>query len=320
MILHTILLKNTGGNNFLWVHVNKYNLNIGLVYRPGDTDDKAFLEAYGKQLQNKKRAIVFGDFNLDILRTSPSIRSYKEILNEVGFLVLNKINIEYSTRESATRKSIIDHICTNITNNKFHLAVIESTMSDHKQLYLEVEKKEKLNRKRVSYKAIDYKKLCETLKHKKPENLLNNYSELEQWIKTSMNESTTTKTKILNPPQEDWINKEIVDGINARNLTYQKFKKDATNEKLANKLNIEKNKVSATIKTSKCKYYTNCFNNCKKQPKKMWQLINKLSKNKIKNSSTPPKLMDQSGTVLTDKNDICEHFNDFFSSVGTTSQ
>lgn len=304
-----------GGNNYLWIHINKHNLDVGLVYRPGDTNDKEFIETYGTQ--QRKRAIVFGDFNLDLLRTNPSIKSYKELLAETGFSVLNKIDIKYCTREKTSRKSIIDHVCTNIRNNKFYMAVTNSAMSDHKQLYLEVTKTRKIQKKRINYEAVDYKKLYETLKCERSAYLLNNYLEFDHWLTTSIKKSTTTKSKILNLPQEDWINKEIIDGINARNVTYQKFKQDETNEKLQKELHEERNKIANKIKTCKSKYYTDVFKKCTKQPKKMWNLINKISKNKINNSCTPPKLMDQSGVVLFDVNDICECFNEFFSSIGT---
>ncbi|KOB71476.1 putative tick transposon, partial [Operophtera brumata] len=230
-----------GGNNYLWVHINKHNLNVGLE----------FIETYGTQLHEKKRAIIFGDFNLDLLHTSPSIRSYKELVAETGFSVLNKIDANYCTREKTTRKSVIDHICTNIRNNEFH-----------------------------------------------------------------MEKSTTTKTKILYPPQEDWINKKIIDRINARNIPYQKFKQDETNENLKNIFYEERNKLAMKIKTFKSKYYTDSFKRCTKQHKKMWNLINKISKNKVMNIYARPKLMNLSGTKNY-KNDICECFNDFLSSIST---
>lgn len=54
------------GNNYLWIHLLNYGLDVGVVYNPGDTNFSNFLEEYESQLQHRKRAIVFGDFNIEI--------------------------------------------------------------------------------------------------------------------------------------------------------------------------------------------------------------------------------------------------------------
>ncbi|KOB72696.1 putative tick transposon [Operophtera brumata] len=55
------------GNNYLWISLEKYALEVGLIYHPGDTNYKKFIEVYDGQLQQRKRSIVFGDFNIDLL-------------------------------------------------------------------------------------------------------------------------------------------------------------------------------------------------------------------------------------------------------------
>ena len=49
----------------------------------------------------------------------------------------------------------------------------------------------------------------------------------------------------------------------------------------------------------------------------MWKLFNSLTNNKFKNSSTPSKLIADSG-VVTDATDICAAFNAFFAVVGSS--
>lgn len=96
-----------GGNNYLWIKLEKYSLYIGLVYNPGNTNFKDFLEVYDSQLQRKKRAIVFGDFNIDLLTRDGQSKQYKELLKENGHTLLNKIATKYSTRECTTKKVYI---------------------------------------------------------------------------------------------------------------------------------------------------------------------------------------------------------------------
>ena len=65
----------SGGNNYLWVKLERYSLDIGVIYNPGDTNYMDFLEVYESQLQQRKRALVFGDFNIDLLAKVSALSS-----------------------------------------------------------------------------------------------------------------------------------------------------------------------------------------------------------------------------------------------------
>lgn len=55
-------------NNYLWIHLKNYSLDIGAIYRkPTLKNVKTFLETYSNQLHNRMRGIVFGDINLNLL-------------------------------------------------------------------------------------------------------------------------------------------------------------------------------------------------------------------------------------------------------------
>lgn len=129
-------------NHFLWIHLKKFSLDVGAIYKPERTNNENFLDTYSQQLEKRKRAIVFGDFNYNLLKKNQATINYKEMLLERGFKILNKINSAYNTRETSSTKTILDHVCSNIKNHKFHLAVVDSAMSDHKHIYLEIHKYE----------------------------------------------------------------------------------------------------------------------------------------------------------------------------------
>ncbi|CAH2093989.1 unnamed protein product [Euphydryas editha] len=59
--------KYLGGNNYLWIQLERYALHIGIVYNPGNTNFKDFLEDYDTLLQQRNRDIVLEDFNIDLL-------------------------------------------------------------------------------------------------------------------------------------------------------------------------------------------------------------------------------------------------------------
>lgn len=55
--------KYVGGNNYLWIKLEKYGLEVGVIYNPGNINE-SFFEEYESQLETRRRAIVFGDFNI----------------------------------------------------------------------------------------------------------------------------------------------------------------------------------------------------------------------------------------------------------------
>ncbi|KOB67661.1 putative tick transposon [Operophtera brumata] len=139
------------------------------------------------------------------------------MLRENGVSVLNNIDLTYCTRETSTTKTVLDHVCSNVKNNTFNMAIIESLISDHKQIYLEMEKYKPVINKKVKYQAVVYERLYQQLEERKPAQGGSEYEKLEKIIKEAISNSKITKTKILNPLKADWINKDIIQAINKRN-------------------------------------------------------------------------------------------------------
>ncbi|KAG6443424.1 hypothetical protein O3G_MSEX002874 [Manduca sexta] len=275
-----------------------------------------FLETYSEQLHSKRRAIVFGDFNLDLLKPDGPTREYKDILKENNFKILNKIDKKHCTRETATTKTILDHICSNLRDHNCHITMVDSDMSDHKQMFLEIENYRSPSIKKVEYQALNYTALQKCFED--VDNIVvDSYKSLEQKILASITKSTITKTKTLNPPQQDWIKQEIIQDINERNLLWQKLKLNQTDVTLQKEYEEIKATVAKKIQKTKNSYYLKSISDNMTKPRKMWKLINDLSKNKIRDDSGPDKL-EADSCVYTDKTEICEQFNSYFSNIGSS--
>lgn len=306
------------GNHYLWIHIQKYSLDIGAIYRkPELTNISNFLDTYSAQLHNRKRGITFGDFNINLLSTDRTTILYNETLQEAGYNIINKIDQTYCTRETATAKTIIDHVCSNLNDTEYSLAIIDTPMSDHKQVYFEIKRYEPKPRQKVTYEAIDYDILYKTVKEDTINSNYNNiYEVLENKLIASIKKSKIVKTKMMNPPKQEWINKTVILEINLRNILWKDHKHNRKDKEKAETFIKKRNEVSEYIQHTKSTYYTKEFNKCKKKPRKMWSLINSLSLNKIKETSAPNKLEVSEG-VISDTTDICETFNKFFSNVGS---
>lgn len=270
------------------------------------------------QLEKRKRALIFGDFNYDLLSTEQSVRNYKTTVKESGYDIINKIHYDYSTRETDRTKTILDHACTNLKLNKFHFAIIESSMSDHKQIYLEIKNYRPEPLKSIKYQAIDYASLYKSVEScTKDINKKSEYSNLEETIIKCINQSRISKIKKCNPVKQDWINKSIIEGIDRRNALWLKYRKNPTDNKIEQEFMTERKHVAQTIQDSKIEYYSKSFKHCQNKPAKMWTLINTLCCNKSKEVTAPVKLK-IGKDYICDPVEICEYFNKFFSTIGET--
>lgn len=307
--------EHENGNHFLWIRLEKLSLDIGAIYKPPVSNVKKFLETYAVHLAKRKRALVFGDINLDLL-TKNKCKEYKILLKENGFRVLNKVNREYSTRITETTSTIPDHVCTTLQDNTFHMAIVESSMADHKQIYLEMKRIKPERPKSIQYEKIDYDNLYKTIEQTLSDELHNEYLKLETFLLQAISNNKSTKTKKLYPPRTNWINKNLLESINKRNTLWHNLKQSPDDNELREEFMLLKSTVHKDIQGTKSQYYYKAFQKCEKDPLKTWQLINNLASNKIKQICTPNKLMTPAGPI-TDTQEICECFNSFFSTIGS---
>lgn len=256
-----------------------------------------FLDIYSSQLEQRNRAIVFGDYNIDLLSTERYVTQYINEIKKSGYEILNKIDPAYCTRETSTTRTISDHVSTNINNHSFSLSILDSSLSDHKQLHLNISKLAPKPTSKSNYTALVYEKLSREISKSMSDIGQVDYFILEKLLLEKNEICKVQKTKILNAPQEDWINRHIINAINLRNNLWKQTKRSPNNEELQKSFKKEKEIVQVMIKTCKKKYYHKLFNDTFDQPKKLWQLINNLAINKIKTSCALPRLMPDSGLI-----------------------
>lgn len=303
-------------NHYLWIHLEKQSLDIGAIYNPNKKNVDNFLELYSQQLEKRKRALVFGDYNFDLLVPDKETRKYKDILKENNFTIINKVHRKYSTRVTESTNTIIDHVCTNLKDNNFNFSLIESSMSDHRQIYLEVENHYSKPVQKIYYTAVNYKKLHDSAEHniRKDESA---YEMLEESILKCLSTSKVTKSKYLNPPRQDWITNDIIQDIDKRNEIWHRYKTNKEDIKLEQEFKEARARVYKKIQTTKKTYYFKFFKNHMSKPKKMWKAIHELASNNIKHTAVPDKVILNS-KIITDMQEICESFNSYFSTVGST--
>lgn len=84
--------KSIDENHYLWIHLDKFSLDVGAIYKPERTNYQSFFEIYAEQLRKRKKAVTIGDFNYDLLTTDKNTIEYKDMLKENGYKIINKID------------------------------------------------------------------------------------------------------------------------------------------------------------------------------------------------------------------------------------
>lgn len=139
----------------------------------------------------------------------------------------------------------------------------------------------------------------------------------ESQLLQAISKNKIRKTKMLNPPCKEWINKDLITLINKRNQLWHILKQTPSDEHLRKEFLKQRNHTYVNIQLSKNQYYYKTFTNCKRHPLKMWQLINRLSNNKTDLADPGHLKINTSKGQISDTQEVCEYFNRFFATIGT---
>ena len=124
---------------------NNDNLLVSCIYKSPRTSQKDFLESFDDfigNLQNHKcRSIIVGDFNIDLLHTSPLIDHYKNILSQNGYIQC----LDEPTRIVKHSKTLIDHVIHNEHIRNINFQIEPYDITDHFAITISLPWSTKLN-------------------------------------------------------------------------------------------------------------------------------------------------------------------------------
>jgi endonuclease/exonuclease/phosphatase family metal-dependent hydrolase len=122
-----------------------YNFKLAGVYRPPHTDIVCFCEMLDNILEDNKKTIFFGDFNINLLNNNDlSVQLYIDTLMSNNYLYINEKTNNMHTRCGFTSvKTIIDHVLTDILQFKFKVVLNDVDISDHRAIitYIDLDRK-----------------------------------------------------------------------------------------------------------------------------------------------------------------------------------
>ncbi len=278
-----------------------------------------------------------GDFNVDLLEinTKSSVSDIFDMFTEFSFFP----KITVPTRLSRRKGTLIDNVYCKLTENTLNTVsgVTVKKLSDHQGYFTFIDNSV-IRNPQSKYVTI-HKQNTESINNFKQDlggslgidnfdqNLSSdpniNYNLLHDIIQNAKEKhmpSIRVKFNKYKHKRNKWVTDEIIALILERDNLYKALKmihpdshEYETQDQNLRLLNM---KVKKSIREAKKSYYSELFDKLKSDIKATWKNIKKIL-NKSKNKSSFPSFFrDENNTIITDKTEIANKFNTFFSTIG----
>jgi hypothetical protein len=286
----------------------------------------ATLDSHLSKLSDlNSHSYVFLDANINLLNLgdSPLCSAYLDTAITNGFIQL----ISKATRIQNNKASLIDHILTNSNLPSYTAGTIIDDISDHFCNFLQLGKiKAKKHCTKESIKRLINTENTNSLKnalintdwaHVFADNDAN--SSFNKFWESFQNLYNThfPLTRVKFNKNKHRINAFMTEELLNTRLTKLNLQKIA----LKNKTQEDKDRYTAyrnyyntLLRQSKQKYYSDNLNLNVKNPKRSWELLKEAAN--LNKSRTEIEKLYSNGRNITDKLEIANEFNDFFSSIG----
>lgn len=121
------------------IEMREIDLIIVCLYRSPNADFEAFVEACNRMLSyvsfKRRNLIICGDFNANFLLQTYDVKVLVDLFNTYKL----KITINQPTRITATSRTCIDNIMTNLNSDKFQSSVLFTAISDHEAVQINID-------------------------------------------------------------------------------------------------------------------------------------------------------------------------------------
>ena len=307
------------------------NVKIGCIYRAPNTDMELFNDEMLATLEFFKNNNVYlcGDFNVDLLKYNEhqNSRNFINTMFSYGYYPM----INYPTRITCNSATIIDNIFTNVLHEESISGIIINDITDHLPIFCLMEnvcvRKIRKQTKQNKYKFIRQTKddninnFVHNLKNVDwndviaCEDINNSYCRLlNKYVKAFDDTCPIIKVKCKDKPDKPWLTKGLINAIRKKNNMYKLFVKFRT-IKAESKYKTYKNRLTNVLRYAEKKYYNDMLNQCKKDLKKTWNILNDLTRRKKKKPNLCSEFSSGDHIVTNGKN-IANSFNTFFTDIG----
>ena len=316
---------------FIELKGSSYNVIIGSLYLPPNTDIDKFLAEYNDTLERisleKNKEVILGmDHNLDLLKQISHKKTQTFVENTLDHMLLPVIT--KPTRISRTSTTLIDNVIisdklqSNYTSN-----ILLSNLSDHLLCYVEINefyagkreatkiKKRKLNNDNLNkikrdIGSIQWESiLCGLCASESFATVHNKIIEIID--KIALEHEVYIRNKRVN---KHWISKSIANSIRK---SKQLFKKSLTDPNYQIKYNNYLKCLNKIKRAAKLSYYQQKCIDYKQNTKKLWGLINKINKKTVDKSTLITKIK-KDNIIYQSGSGVINILVKYFATIGKT--
>ena len=304
---------------------DKSIVHISAIYRHHQLSVKDFSKAikqHIKMFPKNTNLVLAGDINIDLRNINDNVTT-RNYLDKLKTLNCNQL-IHVPTRITTSTKTLIDHIYIRPSKDiKVHRGVLLDSVSDHLPTFVIINLKTDKNFKDrasiriMSAKNVDkFRNLFNSIDIHTFSSEVNNSDKCwESFINvTTRNFNDAFPYKIISRSKfkdKPWITKGIKISCKFKESLYKKWLDFPTTYNCS-KYKKYKNKLNGIIKNAKRKYYSNLFEN--RNNINVWKHIHDFKHGKVQ-----PIAVDhitEDNKTITDKNQISNHFNNYFATIG----
>ena len=323
---------------FAEVWVNNKRIVIGNIYRPSvnhptlssSQQFEQFFDLLSNLLNDfaasNTQVILFGDFNLDVLKYNivHQVTDYIDLLFSFGFLQL----IMKPTRCTLNSATLIDHVVTNTKSDIFETIILTAKISDHFPIVFVSNVCTPPQAKKIvkfrDFSEANMKKFSAALRTINWDFLSTFASTQESYDHFS--ETFLSLYNLYFPECSKFINKNVhsIFPWMTKGLLVSRLKKI-----YLCKINLKKPSVSSSmeyknyrnlyakiLKASKKLYYQNQLIKYQSDCKKTWEILRKAINNSKKSVNSIQSII-VNGTSIHDPATMADQFNNFFVNIAT---
>ena len=323
----------------IWIEIDLSigKTTFGVIYATPKTkqEQDEFVQSLEEGLERLarrgKQLFLFGDLNIDLLKTRTTDPYYRALLGN-GLQSM----VAYPTRPNEGGiGTCIDHIHSSVSHfpETPTGGVLINDVSDHYTTFVSCPKLLKHHGKQ-SPKAKTSKRLCfkNYSSEKAQKDFLENTDTSDILEEKSADEAynilcrklregqerilPTKETKQTNKFKQPWITEEIINEQKKRYKLFKRHKANPQNQALATEYKSIRNRLCARTRKAEKEYYSAQIKAAEGNQSRTWHVINEILGRKRNPAKLPGKLKLEDGTTVTQEKEVAEALNTFFTSVG----
>lgn len=319
------------------------HLILGCVYRHPNMNANDFNRNFlpnilTKTQRERKNFMLTGDFNFNLLNNHNHSETSEFIEQMFSHNLIPRIL--HPTRISQRSSTLIDNIFYNSEERPLISGNITASLSDHLPQFIFIKdffsKAKELNHTiyKRDFSNFDAQHFVTEIEAMSWENIYNSNSEdLNKNFENLIHRVTETvnvfapikklSKKCTSFIEKPWITRTVQKAIKNRDKIHMAFIKEKDINKKDNIWESYKrirNQTTELLRKSKNDYYLNFFEKNKHNCKRTWEGINKIMHPRRSKNLSFPSSLEVNGKTTFNKNEISNHFNDFFVNVGISTQ